>query len=154
MARRNSDKQAQEQIQEQPPEPSQDAAQPQTRQVGDERAEAPKREFQPVRGWTQRFEGPLKYRKFTDADLRVIAFKFNLPPNEKPPEEVLTLMKSNMKDKDGQATGLLYQSTRKHGPIWTIPNDIEGRTLADRIDFRLSELAQKMDETQAKSPAL
>lgn len=31
-------------------------------------------------------------------------------------------------------------------------NDVEGRALADKIDFRLSELAQKMGESQGKTP--
>ncbi len=124
----------------------------QERQPGDESPEAPKRKYEPVRGWTSRLAGPVKYRKFTDDTLKIIAFKFNLADNEKLPDEVLTLMRDNKQDKDGNATGLKFQDTRKHGKIWTIPNDIEGRALADKIDFRLSELAQKTEQTPGQAP--
>jgi len=69
----------------------------------------------------------------------------SLPP-------ALAVMREHKQDKDGKPTGLKFQDTRTHGKIWTIPNDVEGRALADKIDFRLSELAQKMDESQGKTP--
>ena len=56
------------------------------------------------------------------------------------------------RDKDGNPTGLKFQDTRKHGKIWTTPNDAEGRMLADKIDFRLSELAHKLEEAPGKTP--
>jgi hypothetical protein len=124
----------------------------QQREPGNDSPEAPKRPFNPVRGWTSRFTGPVKYRKFTDANMKVIAFKFNLADNEKLPEEVLTVMRDNKVDACGQPTGLKFQVTRTHGKIWTIPNDVEGRTLADKIDFRLSELAHKMEGLQGPAP--
>jgi len=122
------------------------------RQAGDESPEKPKRPFEPVRGWTSRLTGPLQYRKFTDANLKVIAFKFNLEADEKLPEEALAVMRDHKQDKEGKPTGLKFQDTRTHGKIWTIPNDVEGRALADKIDFRLSELAQKLEEGQSKTP--
>ncbi len=128
------------------------AAPAEERQPGDEPAEGTKRPFQVVRGWTSRLTGPVKYRKFTDADLKIIAFKFDLDPKEKLPDEVLAVMHEHKKDKDGNATGLKFQDTRKHGKVWTLPNDVEGRTIADKIDFRLSELAQKMEGAQGKTP--
>jgi hypothetical protein len=128
------------------------------RQPGEDAPERPKPEFKPVRGWTSRFTGPLKYNRLSDADMEVsgvkgvIAFRFNLAPREQLPAEVLALMRANKQYPDGTPTGLKFESTRKHGKIWMIPNDVEGRTLADKIDFRLSELAHKMEETLAKAP--
>jgi|GEM_PF-5107122 len=122
------------------------------RQPGDEPAKKPKREYEPVFGFTSRFTGPLKYRKFTDANLKVIGFKFNLANQEKLPEEALAIMHDHKQDKDGNPTGLKFKETRAHGKIWQIPNDVEGRALADKIDFKLSEIAHKMEEAQGKSP--
>lgn len=122
------------------------------REPGDESPEPPKRAYEPVRGWTSRVHGPLKYRKFTDDTLRVVAFKFNVDADGKLPEEVLTLIRGHKQDKDGNATGLKFQDTRKHGKIWTIPNDVEGRALADKIDYELAQLAEKMDKEPGKTP--
>ena len=105
-----------------------------------------------VRGWSSRLTGPLQYRKFTDANLKIIGFKFNLDDQEKLPPEALEVMREHKKDADGNPTGLKFQNTRTHGKIWQIPNDAEGRVLADKIDFRLSELAQKLEEGQSKTP--
>jgi hypothetical protein len=152
MANRKSTAQAEEQNQEAVKDTAIETPPAGERQPGDEPPEQAKRPFQPVRGWTNRITGPVQYRKFSDANLKIIAFKFNLPDNEKPPQEVLDVMHEHMKNKDGQPTGLRFQNTRTHGKVWTVPNDVEGLALADRIDFRLSELAQKMEETQGKGP--
>jgi len=128
------------------------AAPSEERQPSDEPAEETKRPFEPVRGWTSRLTGALKYRKFTDANLHIIGFKFNLDDQEKLPPEALEVMREHKQDKDGQPTGLKFQTTRTHGKIWAVPNDVEGRVLADKIDFKLSELAHKMEEGQAKTP--
>src|SRR5271154_4195018 len=72
--------------------PANDAAAVPERQPGDEPAAAPKRPYQPVRGWTQRYTGPVQYRKFTDDNMRIIAFQFRLAANEKLPDAVLALM--------------------------------------------------------------
>jgi hypothetical protein len=121
-------------------------------QAGDESQQQTKRPFEPVRGWTTRLTGPVRYRKFTDANLGIIAFKFDVADDEKLPDEVLAVMRDHKLDKGNNQTGLKFQNLRTHGKIWTIPNDVEGRTLADKIDFRLSELAKKMDEGQGKAP--
>jgi hypothetical protein len=123
----------------------------QERQPGDEPAEKPKRQFKPVFGFTSRFTGPLKYRKFTDANLKIIGFKFNLADQEKLSPEALEVMRENKVDADGNATGLKFRETRLHGKIWQIPNDEEGRVLADRIDFKLSQIAEKLQEAQGKT---
>jgi hypothetical protein len=153
MVKRNAEKLAEEQIQEPAAETGSQTTQPQERQPGDEPAEPGKREFQPVRGWTGRFTGPLKYRKFTDANFKIIAFKFDLSGDEALPDEALTVMRDHKKDQDGNPTGLVFQNNRKHGKIWAIPNDAEGRALADKIDFKLSEIAQKMAETPGQGQA-
>lgn len=80
--------------------------------------------------------------------MNVVSFQFVLGPNEKPLDEALNAVKAHLRDKDGRPTGLKYQVSRKHGPVWTIPNDAEGRTLADRIDFALSTLAEKIETSQ------
>jgi hypothetical protein len=61
-------------------------------------------------------------------------------------------MHAHKQHKDGTPTGLEFNDLRKHGRIWQIPNDVEGRTLADKIDYKLSEIAHKMEEGQGKTP--
>jgi hypothetical protein len=109
-----------------------------------------KRPFQVVRGWTARTQQPVKYQKFSDANMNIVAFKFDLPKDgagkEEPmPEPVLTLLRDNKKDENGNDTGLRFENTRKHGKIWMVPNDPEGRALADKLDYHLGELAHKME---------
>jgi len=140
-----------EQTQDDGVEPA-DVAPPEQRQPGDEPAGETKKPFDPVRGWHSQLTGPLKYRKFTDADLKIIAFKFDLAPREKLPEEALAVMHDHKQDKDGNPTGLEFKEFRKHGKVWAIPNDVEGRTLADKIDFKLSQIAHQMGEDQGKTP--
>ena len=88
--------------------------------------------------------------KFSDANMKIVAFKFDLPKDgtgkEEPmPEPVLTLLRDNKKDENGNDTGLRFENTRKHGKIWMLPNDPEGRALADKLDYHLGELAHKME---------
>ena len=113
-----------------------------------------KKPFQVVRGWSQRTQQPVKYQKFTDANMKIVAFKFDLPKDgegkETPmPEPVLTLLRDNKKDENGNDTGLRFENSRKHGKIWMLPNDPEGRALADKIDYHLGELAHKMESAMA-----
>ncbi len=124
----------------------------QERQPGDEPTEQPKGAYKPVRSWTVQVDGPVRYRRFTDDKLDIIAFKFDLPPNGKLPDEVLAVLHDNQQEPDGTPTGLKFKDTRKHGKIWTLPLDQEGRIVADRIDFRLKELAHKREEVQGKTP--
>jgi hypothetical protein len=119
------------------------------RQPGDEPAKKP---FDPVRGWHSQFTGPLKFRRLTDANLKAIVFKFNLGPREKLPEEALAVMREHKQDKGGNPTGLEFKDTRAHGKVWLIPNDAEGRALADKIDFKLSQIAEKMEQGQGQTP--
>ncbi len=120
--------------------------------AGQEAAEQPERKYEPVRTWTQQLAGPVKYRRISDDTMRIIAFKFDLPAGEKVPEAALAVMREHKQGVDGAPTGLKFQDTRKHGKIWSLPNDAEGRILADKIDFKLHEVAQKMDVAQGKAP--
>jgi hypothetical protein len=109
-----------------------------------------KRPFQVVRGWTTRTQQPVKYQKFSDANMEIVAFKFDFPkdPEGKEtglPAPVLKLLHDNLVDENGTATGLEFKNTRKHGKIWQLPNDSEGRALADKIDYHLGDLAHKME---------
>jgi len=61
-------------------------------------------------------------------------------------------MREHKQDKDGKPTGLEFKDTRTHGKVWLIPNDVEGRALADKIDFKLSQLAEKMEQGQSQTP--
>jgi len=151
MARHKTAAQADDQAYESGTQTAAETTQVAEPQPGDEPGQPPKREYNPVRGWTSRLAGPLKYRKFTDDTLRVIAFKFNLGADEKLPEEALAVMREHKTDKDGNATGLKFQDSRKHGKIWTVPKDTEGRALADKIDFALSQIAEKMEAAQGRA---
>ncbi len=113
------------------------------RQPGDEPAKKP---FEPVRGWHSQFTGPLKFRRLVDANLKSIVFKFNLAPREKLPEEALVVMREHKQDNQGNPTGLEFKDTRAHGKAWLIPDDVEGRALADKIDFKLSQIAEKLQQ--------
>ncbi len=121
------------------------AEQTEVREAGDE-PEQPKRQYQSVRDWTTRSMGPVKYRKFTDDSLRIVGFKFDLEPREQLPQAVLDLLHENQRNSEGQSSGLIFRDTRAHGKVWTIPNDVEGRALADKIDFHLKQIAEKMSE--------
>jgi hypothetical protein len=63
-----------DQIQEAPNEPATNPPSEQ-QQAGEEQPKKTKRPFKVVQGWHSHFTGPLKYQKFTDADLNIIAFK-------------------------------------------------------------------------------
>lgn len=103
----------------------------------------------PVRSWSERFTGPVQYQKLTDDTLKAIVFKFKLAPGEKlPPVEALDVMRAHKKDDLGNATGLVFKDTRRHGPAWMIPNDPEGRSLADKIEMQLKEVAEKLEHGQ------
>lgn len=106
----------------------------------------------PIRGWTERYVHPVKYRRFTDDTLNAILFKFDLKPGEKlPPAEALDVMRAHKKDDLDQSTGLVFKDTRRHGPVWIVPNDPEGRELADRIDMELNKVAKKLEAEQGNS---
>src|SRR2546423_584047 len=53
--------------------------------------QVPKRKFEPVRGWHTERRGTLDFRKVTDADRKIIFFKFT----HKPDDETLAILKSD-----------------------------------------------------------
>lgn len=110
----------------------------------------------PGRGWTERFSGQIRYRRFTDFDAGgrpAILFKFELAPGQSdlPPEVYNILQEMKHIDRGaGHArgerhTGLTFNRSKKHGRVWRINDDETGRTVADIICARLSDLAQKLD---------
>jgi hypothetical protein len=109
-----------------------------------------KKPFEPVRHWSDRFVQPVAYRRFTDADLGskgAVCFQFTLPQGQRvPDQDIIKIMQENKLDCHGNPTGLKFTETRKHGKIWTLPNDVEGRTLADRIEMRLRRLAAEIEQ--------
>ena len=118
-------------------------------QAVETQGEGTKKPYNPVRPWSERFTGPLRYEKLTDDRVKKIIFRFKLPQGQnKPPEEALAVMRSHKQTPEGQPTGLKFEDLRAHGKAWTIPNDPEGRELADRIEYELSKLATKMEAAQ------
>ena len=115
------------------------------------------------RGWTDRFTGPIRYRRYTDLDgggKPSIFFKFELAPGLSDlPQEVYDILHQlkhlNRNPEHGKGTGryptgLEFQRSRKHGRVWKLPDDSTGRTAADIIDARLLDLANKIEQEQAK----
>lgn len=115
-----------------------------------------KPERKPGRGWTERLSGQIRYRRFTDIDAGgrpAILFKFELPPGQSdlPPEVYSILQEMKHIDRGvGHArgerhTGLTFNRSKKHGRVWRLNDDVTGRTVADIIDAKLSDLAAKLD---------
>jgi hypothetical protein len=114
------------------------------------------------RGWTQRFSGPIVYRRFSDIDAGgrpYIFFKFELPPGEnnlpQPVKDILNDLKHLKRDPAGghsgpSPTGLTYTRDRFHGRVWKVADNEIGRTAADVIDARLTDLAEKLETEPAK----
>lgn len=111
----------------------------------------------PGRGWTERFSGPIVYRRFTDYDgggRPSIIFKFELAPgqSEMPRDvyEVLHQLKhldrSPGHGRKPHFTGLEYTRDTRHGRVWRLPDTPAGRTAADIIDAKLCDLAHKIEQ--------
>ena len=108
--------------------------------------ERPKRSFNDRRSWVEQYTGPLQYELFTVG--KTIMFRFKLPKGQdKPADEALEIMRSHKQTPEGQPTGLKFGDTRMHGKVWTIPNDPEGRKLAQKIEMELTKVARKMEAT-------
>ena len=106
--------------------------------------EKSQRQFGGRRSWVEQYTGPLQYEMFTVG--KTIMFRFKLPKwQDKPVEEALEIMRSHKQTPEGQPTGLRFEDTRMHGKIWTIPNDPEGRELAQKIEVELTKVARKME---------
>lgn len=116
------------------------------------------------RGWTQRFEQPVKYAHSTFKDplgKEWIAFRFDLPPGVgKPDDAVLAVMRDHKYFKDGRpnglaedaksdsdsySTGLRFDNLPRGGKAWLLPNTPLGRTVADSLDQALDGLAKRIE---------
>ena len=109
------------------------------------------------RGWTRRITGPIQYRRYTGlnhANLPSIFFDFDLPPGQRDvPEDVYKVIKS-VKTLPRLSEG--YYGTQDtglecRGGIWRLPDTPLGRTAADALDFRLRELAERIEHEQGSS---
>ena len=95
----------------------------------------------PVRSWSQRHTGPVRYQVLTDSRINKILIKFNLAEGEKtPPDEVLAVMRAAKANGDGSPTGLKFEDSRLHGKVWTLPSDTEGRAILAGIQTQLDKL--------------
>ena len=111
------------------------------------------------RSWTERFTGPVRYRRFTDLDAGgrpSIFFKFELAPGQSDlPQGVYDILHEmkyldrNPADHEhGQKpcpTGLAFNRSKKHGRVWRLPDTAVGRTAADIIDGKLRDLAATLE---------
>lgn len=112
--------------------------------------------------WTERFTGPISYVRYTDTDGEgrpSIIFKFDQPPGgadlPQAVYDVLHDMKHlNRGDKWGGGkyeSGLRFKRDKKHGRVWTLPNNSTGRTTADVLDARLLDIAEKIQQEPTQS---
>jgi len=116
----------------------------------------------PGRGWTERLTGSIRYRRFTDIDAGgrpSILFKFELAPGQNDLPQAVYDVLNQMKHLDGGSehgggnrhTGLTFNRSKKHGRVWRLPDDPTGRTAADIIDAKLSDLAATLDSEQGQA---
>lgn len=113
------------------------------------------------RTWTERLGGSIRYRRYTDYDgggRPSILFKFELAPGQSDlPQEVYDILHqlkyldpSPGHGRKPHYTGLEFTRDTRHGRVWRLPDDPTGRTAADIIDAKLSDLARNMDEKQSQ----
>jgi hypothetical protein len=111
------------------------------------------------RGWTTRFTGQVRYRRYTDKDgggRPAIIFKFELAPNQTElPQEVYAVLQEmkylHRTPEDGGGryrSGLIFTRDQKHGRVWTLPDNPSGRFAADLIDGKLTAVAGKLDREE------
>ncbi len=122
------------------------------------------KDTRPGRSWTERFTGPIRYRRYTDLDgggRPSIFFKFELTPGQSDlPQEVYDILHQlkylDRNPKHGKGSGLYptqltFQRSKKHGRVWGLPDDSTGRTAADILDAKLSDLADNIEQAQARA---
>lgn len=111
----------------------------------------------PGRGWTERFTGSIRYRRFTDIDAggkKAILFKFELAPGQSDlPQAVYDILqemkylKRSPEHGGGQQhTNLTFNRSKKHGRVWRLDDTPTGRTTADIIDAKLRDLAHQLEQ--------
>lgn len=116
----------------------------------------------PGRGWTSRFKGPIRYRRFTDIDAGgrpAIFFKFEQAPGQTDlPQEVYDIL-HQMKHLDRGSdhgggkhhTNLTFKRSKKHGRVYRLDDNPTGRTTADIIDAKLRDLAHELESHEKRS---
>jgi hypothetical protein len=101
------------------------------------------------RPWTERYEQPVRYVRFTGKDdrgHRRIFVKFDLPAGEeKPHPDVLAVVQAHKRTEDDRPTGLRFTHDQVHGKTWSVPDDPLGRETADKLDMALNEVAHKIE---------
>jgi hypothetical protein len=111
------------------------------------------------REWTVRLTGPLRYRRYTghnEANRPTIYFEFDVPPgDQRLPDAVFQVIKSVQYLERGprHGGGTFNSGLECRRGIWRFPDTPTGRTAADVLDAKLSELASKMDEPKEPGPA-
>jgi hypothetical protein len=102
----------------------------------------------PGRAWTERYDQPVQYRRFTARDgsgKERIMFKFELAPGQdRPPQELIDVLHQHQKTTEGYPTHLRFDSDPVVGKVWKLPNTELGRATADSLDQALSTLARKL----------
>lgn len=118
----------------------------------------------PGRPWTERYDQPVAYRRFTLKDhegREQILFQVALAPGEtKPPEEVVEAFRGHKYWKDGKpyglaadarsdeesySTGLQFGTNKKYPKAWVLPATEFGRDVADSLDQALAAVAKKLE---------
>jgi hypothetical protein len=107
------------------------------------------------RPWTERFSGPIRYRRTSDligTDRRIV-FEFFLQPGQQTIDpavrQILNRMKYLDRNPNGehgnrpQPTGL---KSSRHGTRWDIADTPTGRMVADIIDAKLRDLAATLEQ--------
>lgn len=136
--------------------------------VNETTRQAARRPSEAGRGWTQRYEQPVAYRRFTLRDqhgAEKILFTFNLPKGQsKPDDEVIDVLRDHKFWKDGRpngladdartdpesySTGLQFGVNAKFPKAWVLPNNAHGREVADSIDQALQQVANRMEAAVA-----
>ena len=111
------------------------------------------------RSWTERNTGPIRYRRFVDIDAggrRALLFKFELAPGQDDlPQVVYDALQDLKHLKHGpgrgggwQHTNLTFNRSKRHGRVWRLDDTPTGRYVADPLDRKLSELAEKIEREQ------
>jgi hypothetical protein len=118
----------------------------------------------PGRGWTERYDQPVAYRRFGLKDRNGgehILFQVNLPAGQAtPPAEVVEAFRAHKYWKDGEpyglaedarnndesySTGLTFGTNKKFPKAWVLPATEFGREVADSLDRALAAVARKLE---------
>lgn len=107
------------------------------------------------RGWTSRFAGRIRYRRFTDLDAGgrpSIFFKFESSDLPQAVYDILHELKYLNRNPNGEhgnglcPTGLAFNRSKKHGRVWRLPDNPVSRVAADIIDAKLTDLAHQLEQ--------